>query len=94
MTEAVDPIQKLLATPKFYIVDRLANTITHRELTKFELRNKDAFQVSKSHHGTFEKARAELLRVRHDEQIEAERELEKADRRLEAAASIKEESIR
>lgn len=91
MSEVIDPIQKLLATPKFYVVDRMANTITHRELTKLELRNKDVFNISKSHHGTFEAARTELLRVRHEEQVEAERELEKADRRLEQAASIKED---
>lgn len=90
MSEVIDPIQKLLATPKFYVVDRMANTITHRELTKFELRNKSAFLISKSHHGTFQEARTELLRVRHNEQVEAERELEKAVQRLEQAASIKE----
>lgn len=90
MTETVDPIQKLLATPKFYVVDRIANTITHRELTKFELRNKDVFNISKSHHGTFQEARAELLRVRDGELTEARRAYEIALRRMNAVIAIKE----
>lgn len=88
MAEERHPITALLEEPKFYIVDRQANTIQHRELTKFEIRNKSVFLITKSHHATFEEARAELLRVRADEVTEAWQAYEMANHRMEAAEKI------
>lgn len=69
--------------PKFWVIrKRMYNSIGHRALTSFEVRNPHLFEISRAAFDTWPEAHAELLRLRTEDAAKAKRDLRNAERSL------------